>query len=1135
MQNLYSPVEIYPFLQQLCLVDQTEQREHHVSHLKERLQKEQQKLQLEPEETELHAYVVAREQIFSNITFPYFKEETDIIIKANLETENSFEILAMNTHLIDSIIHVAFDFVLADLPFLRTIQMMEMKKELSFKERVLPEKKERLVILEKHLEELNQGSQDKESEQMLTYYQGVYGNLKEEIEEYHNKIIELNEQLSLLDGWEMDQEHILKCLVIFARGGYGRGELSFASDRDVGYCLNPQFLNAGEFELFKQLIIRIEHLLNQTGIETSHQYFEINEDLFRFTEPETIHTISSILESRVIIGNENLMERLKRQFFEILPYETYVLDKLETYKDAEHPDLNKMDLKEEYGGLRSIQIPLWIASATFGLFTYHTAELLALLIERQILSPRQALQLSQALEFYYELRNFIGAAEEYYFDEEAKSVGCYLEDLSSNVITDNLEKLYLLKKHRFTSFDDFDRYRLRLVSGVQELSQLMLDRLLDRTIVRTFSSFQATVNLGQQSIIEIRAIEGLPQTPLPLIFNNPIILLDLFIYIGNSDYNLSSELKDSMADVVRTITPTVIQTYLVGIRERFSTIMLSPHADKALRTMFEIHDPANTAQKIDTLIGRFLPPCNKMRYLLRNLNYHQYSVCEHTLEALRFSHEELEYLKKKYTELYQYLTPKHILALKWSLFFHDIGKIDPKTRHQISGTSIAVNALEGIGYDDEDIFNLVNSLIYHHMTIVQLSKAPTYLDQAMLRFFEVAERDLIQMILLFLINISDYTAVSDVTAKEKRNLRRFFDQTYQAYLEIRISTDISNPIELINIYLNKKKKEQEAATRIDILIRNSLYNDLTTTLFNPLEELNPKEHDQLIGVKGDLEQYWKYLKMGNLDYDNIEKYTAKFIQTINQYVSSRTVDQLTADIDKTFNWFFSAYPNRFILSKSPDLLAQKILEFTKFEERPIFSVITSPRGKVTGILIYVHDQPKIFSRIAYGMSIKNINIKSGKMNKVIFENGSVGYCYYFEVSANEMIFPKGLEQIILEGSLPELKKVNFQNALFKSKLRIKFLGTDKKGYEIIQEGNKFIRQTRKYSVVRITTMDAPLLYYKITEVFDRIGVNFQQALITTTGNQVNDFFYVTEKDCETLMNSKFEEILKLRFSEPDHL
>ncbi|MBF0287280.1 MAG: protein-PII uridylyltransferase [SAR324 cluster bacterium] len=1135
MQNLYSPVEVYPFLQQLCLVDQTEQRKQYISRLNELLQKEQHKLQLEPEETELHAYVVAREQIFSNITWSYFKEETNKIIEANLKVENSFEILAMNTHLIDGIIHVAFDFVLADLPFLRTIQMMEVHKELSFKERVLPEKKEKLVILEKHLEELSQKKDDKESQQMLSYYQGVYKSLEEEIEEYHNKSIELNEQSALLDGWEMDQEHILKCLVIFARGGYGRGELSFASDRDIGYCLNPQFLNAGEFELFKLLIIRIEHLLNQTGIETAHQYFEINEDLFRFTEPEAIHTISSILESRVILGNNNLLERLKRQFFEILPYETYVLDKLETYQNAVHPGLNKMDLKEEYGGLRSIQIPLWVASATFGLFTYHTAELLALLIEKHILSARQALQLSQALEFFYELRNFIGAAKEHYFDEEAKSVGCYLEDHSVNVITDNLEKLYLLKKQRFSSFDDFDRYRLRLVYGVQELSQLMLNRLLDRTIVRTFSSFQATVNLGQQSIIEIRAIEGLPQTPLPLIFNNPIILLDLFIYIGNSDYSLSNDLKDNMADVIRTITPTVIQTYLTEIRERFSAIMLSPHADKALKTMFEIYDPSNTEQNIDTLIGRFIPACNKMRYLLRNLNYHQYSVCEHTLEALRYSNEELDYLKKKYTELYQYLTPKHILALKWSILFHDIGKIDPKTRHQISGTSIAVNALEGIGYDDEDIFNLVNSLIYHHMTIVQLSKAPTYLDQAMLRFFEVADRDLIQMILLFLINISDYTAVSEVTSKERKILRNFFDQTYQAYLEIRISTDISNPIELINLYLHKKKKEQEAATRIDILIRNSLYTDLTTALFRPLSDLNPKEHEQLQTVKDELEQYWKYLKMGNLDYDNTEKYTAKFIQTINQYVSSRTIDQLTAEIDKTFNWFFSAYPNRFLLSKSPDLLAQKILEFTKFEERPIFSVTTSPRGKVTGILIYVHEHPKIFSRIAYGMSVKNINIKSGKMNKVIFENGKVGYCYYFEVSSNEMIFPKALEQIILEGSLPELKKVNFQNALFKSKLRIKFLGNDNKGYDIVQQGNQFIRRNQKFRLVRITTVDAPLLYYKITEAFDRIGVDFQQALITTTGNQVNDFFYVTEQECNILMNSKFEEILKLRFSEPDHL
>lgn len=1130
MTNLYSPVEIYPFLQKLNLLNQTKLRDQHISALKHLLKSQQEVAQLKCEDRQLHAYFVEKEKIFHDTTIAYFKAQTKEIAEANLQVMNSFEILTRNSHLLDSIILVAFDYLLEDLPVLKSIQVVEAQKESSFKQRVLPEKEEKLLILEKHLQELA-GQDGQEAQQMRIYYQDIHQNLKKEIAAYRQKIKDLHEQLDLLEDWELDSQHILECLVIFARGGYGRGELSFASDRDIGYCLNPQRLNTGEFELLKQFIIQLEHLLNQTGIETSHQYFEINEDLSRFTQPEMLHTIPSILESRRLLGSERLMERLKQCFFEILPYESYVLNKLETYHSATHPELNKMDLKEEFGGLRSLQIPLWIAAATLGVFPSQTAEMLALLIEKRILSLRQTLQLSQAIEFFYDIRNFIGAAKEFYFDEEAKSQGCHLEDWQMNVITDNLEKLYLLKKERFQSFDEFDRCRLRMVSDIQELSELILNRLLDRNIVRTFSSFQATVNLGQQRIIEIRAIEGLPEIPLPLIFNNPMMLLDLFVYIGQSGYDLSNQLKDEMANVVKSLTPEVIASYGAKISERFTAIMLSPHAAKALRIMFEIYDPVSTHKETDTLIGRFIPECNQMRFLLRNLNYHQYTVCEHTLRAVENSHKELEHLKKNYIELFHYLQPKHILALKWGVLFHDVGKIDPETKHQESGTGMAVAALERLGYEDEELFNLVSLLIFHHMTFVELSRASTYFDQALQRAFEISDRDLIRMILLFLTNISDYSAVSETTARDTKNLRTFFDEAYRAYIEISISTDIKNPIDLINLYLDNQKKELESATRTNILIHRSLNEGLSTALLKPLAQINAQEHSRLQQVKGELEQYWKYLKMGSLDEKGIEQYTDKLTQSINQCVSKQTLFELTADIEKTFNWFFTTFPNRYLLGQSPGMLRQKLLEFSEFEERSIFSAIVTSRGRMVGTLIYVHDQPKILNRVAYGMSVKNLDIKLAKMNKVSFLDGKIAYCYYFETSglAQDMLFANALEEVIMEGTLPVLQNETLTQALFQSRLRLDFMESDNKGYEIVQRGDHFVRQSRDFRVVKITTQDAPLVFYKITEAFDRVGVTIQQALVTTTGNQVNDYFYVTEDDCDTLRNSKFEEILKLRF------
>ena len=151
---------------------------------------------------------------------------------------------------------------------------------------------------------------------MFKYYRNIEADLTNEIEKQNERLKELKVQLPQISKSTLEREFLLNHFVIFARGGYGRAELSFASDKDLGYCLDTQQLNAAEAEICRQFIVHIEHLLRKAGIETAHQYFELNEDLSRFKDPSTIHTIPSILESRVLLGSKNLVNALKRRFFQ---------------------------------------------------------------------------------------------------------------------------------------------------------------------------------------------------------------------------------------------------------------------------------------------------------------------------------------------------------------------------------------------------------------------------------------------------------------------------------------------------------------------------------------------------------------------------------------------------------------------------------------------------------------------------------------------------------------------------------------------------------------------------------------------------------------------------------------------------
>ena len=1153
LESTISDIENYPFLNPFRFEDDPSEKYWHISTLQSLLDENWNSI--EEGVTENREYLVAREKIFSSSVSQYFTDQKNRIIQESLDTDNSFQILGAYTCLLDSIVQTAFDYSFIDLPLIKERLLEELNNELALKQKNLPEKKEKLNLLKKQIQEMKKDQQsDPSASREYKYFQEIVIQHENEVGKLEERIDELQHLIPDVENFLSEKQFVQAHLVIFARGGYGRAELGLSSDRDLGYCLDTNRLNSGEAEMLRQLIIHIETLLRLSGVETAHQYFEIDEDLSRFNQVNTLHTIPSILESRVLLGSETLATSLKNRFFQIITFEPYVLNLVRNFSENREPALNRMDLKMDHGGLRSLQIPLWITAATFGIFPSQTADLLAFLIQKHLLSPRQALKLCQALEFLHDLRNFSAVAKDHYFDNEARDIGCVRENLVQDQLNDSMERLYLLKKNRFKNVDEFDRFRLQMVEQIGELSKVILDRLLDRTIVRTFSKFQVVVHLGNKRVVEIHALEGLPQVPLNLIFNEPQALLELFVYLGNSDYDLTYDLKDEMASLIGHFTPELMKVHQQPVTEKFSELMLTPFAANVLELMFDISETIGASKTPQTLIGCFLPECNQMRFLLRNLTYHQHPVCKHTLNALRNAQLELDKLRENYPELYQFLKPSHILALKWGMLFHDIGKIDPQTKHQISGTSIASNALERLGYDDPEMTNLVSLLIVHHMTVVQLSKTSAYFDQALQSFFDIADRNLVNVILLYLCNISDYSAVSESNARDTRNLRNFFDETYRVFAEMRTSNKEGDPIDFILTYLDQKKIDLVTDTRIDLLINRSLQYDLEKAIFEPLQSIQSEELQILKNSKEELNELWRALKLGSLDAEGRDKMTDKLIRKIKQGISESTLKQLTANYNSVISWFFASLPNRFLLGTPPGILSANLQMFQRLDRPAIVSAQTNARGRLTGLLIYVHDQPRIHSKVAYALSLKRLNIESGKMNRIVFAGEKVAYCYFLKISARnrgEMIFPREMENSILNTPPPELK-IQPQDFVYNTRVQLEFLEDDQKGYVVNQETSEkihdfpvwlgsepeqeqFSRIPEKNQRVKITVTDAPLVYFKMVYAFERVDVKIQQAVITTIGHQVIDTFYIKPDDLEKLNLSDYEEYMKQSLMSPSEI
>jgi len=186
--------------------------------------------------------------------------------------------------------------------------------------------------------------------------------------------------------------------------------------------------------------------------------------------------------------------------------------------------------------------------------------------------------------------------------------------------------------------------------------------------------------------------------------------------------------------------------------------------------------------------------------------------------------------------------------------------------------------------------------------------------------------------------------------------------------------------------------------------------------------------------------------------------------------------------------------------------------------------------------------------------LKHLNIESAKINQIQYASGKVAFCYYLKVSkrgGQNVILPRELETSIKRNTLPKLI-IKTQTFLYNTKLQLEYLKDDKKGYMVkekksealgdfpvwngkFSEKTDFSRRDKNYLRIKITADDAPLLYYKIINAFDQVGVPIQQAVITTIGHQVIDTFYINSVDHEKLVKSNFEESLKESLMSPSEI
>ena len=163
--------------------------------------------------------------------------------------------------------------------------------------------------------------------------------------------------------WQQAGFPLDACLV--AAGGYGRGELFPHSDVDV-LLLLPDDSNA---ETDPDLKARVEKFIGNcwdSGLEIGSSVRTTAHCVEEATKDVTVQT--SLLEARLVAGSKKTFARLQKKLAAVLdPNAFYVAKTLELRqrhnKFENTPYSLEPNCKESPGGLRDLQVVLWVASA----------------------------------------------------------------------------------------------------------------------------------------------------------------------------------------------------------------------------------------------------------------------------------------------------------------------------------------------------------------------------------------------------------------------------------------------------------------------------------------------------------------------------------------------------------------------------------------------------------------------------------------------------------------------------------------------------------------------------------------------------------------------------------------------------
>jgi [protein-PII] uridylyltransferase len=520
---------------------------------------------------------------------------------------------------------------------------------------------------------------------------------------------------------------------LVAVGGYGRGELFPYSDVDVLVLLPDSGLGSGGAPSNDALRAAVEGFITacwDIGVEIGSSVRTVDECVAEATADVTVQT--SLLESRLITGARRLFVHFKHATAEVMdPAAFYRAKTLEMrqrhtkYEDT--PYSLEPNCKESPGGLRDLQVVMWIARAAGLGRTWNELSSHGLITPfevKQLQRNEGTLKLIRA-----RLHSVAGRREDrLVFDLQtavAESFG-----YQSSKATRSSEVLM----HRY----------YWAAKAVTQLNQILMLNIEER-ISGSESAPMRQINerfLDRAGMLEVARDD--------LYTENPEAVLETFLV-----YQQSPGIKGLSARTLRALYNT---------RHVMDAAFRKDPANRAL-FMRILRQPQGITHAFrlmnqTSVLGRYLWVFRRIVGRMQHDLFHVYTVDQHILMVLR---NVRRFFIPEHAHEYPFCSQ---LASEWdkpeilyiAALFHDVAKGRGGDHSDLGATEVR-RFCRDHGLSREDA-SLIEFLVRHHLTMSTVAQKEDLSDADVIRAFALKVDNVRRLTALYLLTVADIRGTS---------------------------------------------------------------------------------------------------------------------------------------------------------------------------------------------------------------------------------------------------------------------------------------------------------------------------------------------------------------------------------------